>query len=117
MSQDDTPHVSRRRLLTRLGLAAGVAYVAPTMLQLTPAKASGRSGRSRPSYSRPSYSRPSRGQVYDRRDAYEQGYRDGRNDAVRRDRHDDIYRDGRYREPLTREERALEYLFETLTTR
>lgn len=108
MSQDDTPDLTRRRLLTRLGLAAGVAYVAPTMLQLTPASASGRSG-----YSRPSYSRPSRGRGRSQRNAYEQGYRDGRNDAYRRDR----YYDGRYREPLTREERAAQYLLETLITR
>lgn len=113
MSKDDTPDLSRRRLLTRLGLAAGAAYVAPTMLHLTPAKAS---GNSRPSYSRPSFSRPSR---RDRgRDAYEQGYRDGRASTYERERYYDREgRDGRYREPLTREERALEYLFDTLTTR
>lgn len=116
MTTQDTPDLSRRRLLTRLGLAAGVAYVAPTMLQMTPAKASGRSG-----YSRPSISRPSRGRGrergYDRRDAYEQGFRDGRSEAYRREQYYDGYRDGRYREPLTREERALDYLFETLTNR
>ena len=107
MSQDDTPNLSRRRLLTRLGLAAGVAYVAPTMLHLTPAHASGKS--------RPSYSRPSRPDRHRGRDGYEQGYRDGRRDAYQRDRYYD--RDRRYREPLTREERAVEYLLETLTTR
>ncbi|MEE4345915.1 MAG: hypothetical protein V2I53_03945 [Paracoccaceae bacterium] len=112
MTKDDTPDPTRRRLLTRLGLAAGVAYVAPTMLHLTPAKASGRSG-----YSRPSHSRPSRGRGRGKRDAYEQGFRDGRKDAYQRERYNEGYRDGRYREPLTREERALEYLFETLTTR
>jgi hypothetical protein len=100
MSQDDKPDLSRRRLLTRLGLAASVAYAAPTMLQLTPAKAS---GRSRPSFSRPSYSRPS----YGRRDRY----RDDRRYYERGG-----YR-GPYRDQLTREERALEYLLETLTTR
>ena len=107
MSQDDSPNLSRRRLLTRLGLAAGVAYVAPTMLHLTPAHASGKS--------RPSYSRPSRRDRHRGRDGYEQGYRDGRRDAYQRDRYYD--RDRRYREPLTREERAVEYLLETLTTR
>jgi len=37
--------LSRRRMLARLGLVAGAAYVAPVMLQLGEAKASGRSGR------------------------------------------------------------------------
>lgn len=41
----DTPSVSRRRLLARLGLAATAIYAAPAMLELTPAKASGFSGR------------------------------------------------------------------------
>jgi hypothetical protein len=105
MSTDDTPDLSRRRLLTRLGLAAGVAYVAPTMLHLTPAKAS---GNSRPSYSRPSrshrsFSRPS----HARRDRY----RDDRRYYERGG-----YR-GPYRDQLTREERAVQYLLETLTTR
>ena len=40
----DTTLISRRRLLTRLGLAAGAAYVAPVMLHLNPARASGASG-------------------------------------------------------------------------
>jgi len=100
MTHDDRPDPTRRRLLTRLGLAAGAAYVAPTMLHLTPASAS---GRSRPSFSRPSFSRPSygrQGRYRDDRHYYERGgYR------------------GPYRDPLTREERALEYLLETLTTR
>jgi hypothetical protein len=107
MPRDDTPDPTRRHLLTRLGLAAGVAYVAPTMLQLTPAHASGKS--------RPSYSRPSRRDRHRGRDAYEQGYRDGRGDAYQLERYYD--RDRRYREPLTREERAVQYLLETLTTR
>lgn len=109
----DTPDLSRRRLLTRLGLAAGAAYVTPTLLQLTPAHASGfsrGSGYSRPSYSRPSYSRasfsrpsysrPSRGAYRGRPRYYDQG---GYN--------------GPYRDGLTREERAARYLLETLTTR
>jgi hypothetical protein len=98
MTGNDTPDLSRRRLLTRLGLAAGVAYVAPTMLHLTPAKAS---GKSRPSYSRPSFSRPSRRDRYrDDRRYYERGgYL------------------GPYRDRLTREERAAQYLLETLITR
>lgn len=101
MTKHDKPDLSRRRLLTRLGLAAGAAYVAPTMLQMTPAKASGRSGYSRPSYSRPSFSRPSRrDRARDDRRYYERG------GYV-----------GPYRDQLTREERALEYLLETLTTR
>ena len=99
----DTPDLSRRRLLARLGLAAGVAYVAPTMLQLTPAHASGfsrGSGYSRPSYSRPSISRPSRGAGRQRQRYYDHtGY------------------NGPYRDRLTREERAARYLLETLTTR
>jgi hypothetical protein len=101
MSQDDTPNLTRRRLLTRLGLAAGAAYVAPTMLHLTPASASGRSGYSRPSYSRPSFSRPSRGyRARDDRRYYERGGYIGP-----------------YRDRLTREERAAQYLLETLINR
>ncbi len=104
----DTPDLSRRRLLARLGLAAGVAYVAPTLLQLTPAHASGfsrgsgysRPSFSRPSYSRPSFSRPSRGAYRGRPRYYEQG---GYN--------------GPYRDRLTREERAARYLLDTLTAR
>ena len=100
---DDTPDLSRRHLLTRLGLAAGAAYVAPTLLQLTPAHASGYSrgsGYSRPSYSRPSFSRPSRGNRSNRQRYYERGGYEGH-----------------YRDRLTREERAVQYLLETLTTR
>ncbi|MCU0814902.1 MAG: hypothetical protein MUF74_00015 [Cypionkella sp.] len=43
--------VSRRQLLARLGLAAGAAYVAPTMLGMNAARASGasRGGNSGPS--------------------------------------------------------------------
>lgn len=42
--------VTRRALLTRLGLAAGAAYVAPTMIQFGAAQAaSGPSGASAPS--------------------------------------------------------------------
>ena len=102
-AKDSKPDLSRRRLLARLGLAAGAAYVAPTLLQLTPAHASGfsrGSGYSRPSYSRPSFSRPSRGDRGNRQRYYERG---GYN--------------GPYRDRLTREERALQYLLETLTTR
>ena len=101
--KDNSPDLSRRRLFTRLGLAAGVAYVAPTLLQLTPAHASGfsrGSGYSRPSYSRPSFSRPSRGNRHNRQRYYERG------GYV-----------GPYRDRLTREERAVQYLLETLTTR
>lgn len=36
--------LSRRTLLARLGLAAGVAYAAPVMLKLSEARASGFSG-------------------------------------------------------------------------
>lgn len=110
---DDTPDLSRRHLLTRLGLAAGAAYAAPTLLQLTPAHASGfsrssgysrpsfsRPSHSRPSFSRPSFSRPSHGAYRGRPRYYEQG---GYN--------------GPYRDHLTREERAARYLLETLTTR
>jgi hypothetical protein len=104
MSTNETPPLSRRHLLTRLGLAAGVAYVAPTMLHLTPAKASGASRgsrNSRPSRSRPSFSRPSRRDRYrDDRRYYERGGYEGP-----------------YRDRLTREERAVQYLLDTLTTR
>lgn len=105
MTINDTPNLSRRRLLARLGLAAGTAYVAPTLLQLTPARASQGSrgsGNAKASYSRPSYSRPSRRdrKREDRQRYYERGGYDGP-----------------YRDRLTREERALEYLLETLTTR
>ena len=41
----NTPNVmSRRRLLARVGLIAGAAYVAPTMMGLNAAHASGASG-------------------------------------------------------------------------
>jgi hypothetical protein len=36
--------IGRRRMLVALGLVAGAAYVAPTMLQLSEARASGGSG-------------------------------------------------------------------------
>ena len=103
MTRDDTPNLSRRRLLARLGLAAGAAYVAPTLLHLTPASASGKSrpSYSRPSYSRPSFSRPSRGgRARDDRRYYERGGYTGP-----------------YRDRLTREERAAQYLLDTLITR
>jgi hypothetical protein len=44
MAQDDTT-LTRRRLLARLGLASGLAYVAPVMLHLGAAHASEASGR------------------------------------------------------------------------
>lgn len=102
-NKDNPPDLSRRSLLARIGLTAGAAYVAPTLLHLTPAHASGfsrGSGYSRPSYSRPSFSRPSRGNRGNRQRYYERG---GYN--------------GPYRDHLTREERAVQYLLETLTTR
>lgn len=103
--QTDTPNLTRRRLLTRLGLASGAAYVAPTLLQLTPAHASGfsrGSGYSRPSFSRASFSRPS----------FSRPSRGGRRQYYERGRYN-----GPYRDDLTREERAARYLLETLTTR
>ncbi len=48
-----TPEPDRRQVLTRLGLAAVTAYAAPTLITLTPARASGGS------YSAPSHSGPS----------------------------------------------------------
>jgi hypothetical protein len=56
--RNDEQNINRRQLLGKLGLATGVVYVAPTMLQLTPAHASTPSRASRPS--RPSSSTPSR---------------------------------------------------------
>ena len=55
------PMMSRRRMLTRLGLTATALYAAPVMLQISEARASGfsRGSHSRASYSRPSHSRPS----------------------------------------------------------
>jgi hypothetical protein len=44
MAQDDTK-LTRRRMLARLGLASGLAYVAPVMLHLGAAHASEASGR------------------------------------------------------------------------
>lgn len=52
--------ITRRQLLTRLGLTTGAAYVAPVMLHLDAARASGVSGQSLPSRSYPSVSSPSR---------------------------------------------------------
>lgn len=40
----ETTELSRRQVLARLGLAASVAYVAPALLTLSEAKASGASG-------------------------------------------------------------------------
>jgi hypothetical protein len=51
--------LSRRRLLARVGLIAGAAYVTPTMIGLNAAHASGASN-SGPSNSGPSNSGPSR---------------------------------------------------------
>ncbi|WP_093031992.1 hypothetical protein [Roseovarius azorensis] len=45
MTQDDSTALTRRRALARLGLAAGLAYVAPVMMHLGAAHASGASGR------------------------------------------------------------------------
>lgn len=57
----DTPDLSRRRLLTRLGLAAGAAYVAPVFMQLDAAEAATRPSKpSKPSRPRRRPSRPSR---------------------------------------------------------
>jgi hypothetical protein len=53
---NDTPNLSRRKLLARLGLAAGAAYVAPVFMQLDAAEAA--TSRSKPS--KPKKSRPSR---------------------------------------------------------
>lgn len=39
--KDDTPNLSRRRLLARIGLTAGAVYVAPVMMHLNAAHASG----------------------------------------------------------------------------
>lgn len=50
--------LTRRRLLARVGLAASAAYMAPAMIGLNAAHASGNSGVSRGS-SGPSRSRPS----------------------------------------------------------
>jgi hypothetical protein len=58
MSAPKSP-LTRRAMLTRIGLAAGTAYVAPTMLHLTPAHASGASAPSAASRPRPA-SGPSR---------------------------------------------------------
>ena len=93
------PTLSRRRLLARLGLAAGLAYVAPTMLELTPAHASGASRGSRPSRaSRPS--RPSRP-----------------GNRARVSRPGNRYGISRPRGRSSREDRALDYLFDTLGRR
>lgn len=51
-------NTTRRKLLRKIGLGAGLAYVAPALTGLSVAQASTGSGRSRPSISRPS--RPSR---------------------------------------------------------
>lgn len=45
MTKDESPTLTRRRALARLGLAAGLAYVAPVMVHLGAAHASGASGR------------------------------------------------------------------------
>lgn len=50
----DAPHgapvtLNRRQALARLGLAAGTAYAAPTLLSLTEAKAQGKPPWGRPS--------------------------------------------------------------------
>lgn len=45
----DRPALNRRQALARLGLAAGTAYAAPTLLSLTEAKAQGGPPWGRPS--------------------------------------------------------------------
>lgn len=52
--------LTRRRLLTRVGLAAGAAYMAPAMVGLNAARASGGSG-GNSGASRSTASAPSRG--------------------------------------------------------
>ena len=56
--------LSRRRMLARLGLAAGAGYVAPTVIGLAEARAEYTGNQSRPSrpsrVRRPGNSRPSR---------------------------------------------------------
>ncbi|MEX1235301.1 MAG: hypothetical protein WEB56_09980 [Roseovarius sp.] len=44
MADDQNSNISRRRMLAKLGLATGVAYVAPAMMHLSAAHASGGSG-------------------------------------------------------------------------
>ena len=51
-------NTTRRQLLRKIGLGAGLAYVAPALTGLSVAQASTGSGRSRPSISRPSRPRP-----------------------------------------------------------
>ena len=46
-NRNDKPDMTRRRMLMRLGLAAGAIYAAPVMLQLSEAKASSFSAGSR----------------------------------------------------------------------
>lgn len=60
MNNDDTPNLSRRALLRRIGLAAGAVYVAPVMLHIGAAQASTVSRASRPTTRRQQQSRPSR---------------------------------------------------------
>lgn len=64
-AQEHTKALTRRRLLTRLGLATGLAYVAPVMMHLGAAHASGASGRG---------SRGSRGSGASGRGYYRNGY-------------------------------------------
>jgi hypothetical protein len=51
--------MNRRAMLGRLTMAAGAAYIAPAMLSLSQARASGGNSYSAASYSTPSYSAPS----------------------------------------------------------
>ena len=44
MTKTDATKLTRRHLLTRIGLAAGTAYVAPTLIGFNAARASGASG-------------------------------------------------------------------------
>ena len=46
MSDHENPAPSRRKVLAKLGLAAGAAYMVPVMLSLSQAHASGYSGAS-----------------------------------------------------------------------
>lgn len=64
METKDKTEITRRRLLARLGLASGVAYVAPAMTHLGAAHASGASRGSRGSGA------SGRGYRYDRSDRY-----------------------------------------------
>ncbi|MFE3839599.1 hypothetical protein [Pseudogemmobacter sonorensis] len=79
MSNSASDMISRRRMLVRLGLAAGAAYAVPTLAGFDAARASGNSGGNSGGNSRGGNSGPSRSSGPSRNSAPSRNSRPGRN--------------------------------------